>query len=73
MEMLDSLSDIFIHESTNATFINKCAFFFGGKIYSQMNIILLMANPLCTIQVVSQNISQLKTKMSFKENNVKTC
>ena len=68
---LDSLSHLFIHESTNATFINNSAFFFGGAIYSHMSRNLPMTNPLCTIQVVSKNISQLKAKMSFKENNAK--
>ena len=68
---LDSLSYLFIHESTNATFINNSAFFFGGAIYSQMNRNLPMTNPLCTIQIVSQSISQLKAKMSFKENVAK--
>ena len=68
---LDSLSYLFIHESTNATFINNSAFFFGGAIYSKMSRNLPMTNPLCTIQVVSKNISQLKAKMSFKENNAK--
>ena len=68
---LDSLSHLFIHKSTNATFINNSAFFFGGAIYSQISRNLPMINPLCTIQVASKNISQLKAKMSFKENNAK--
>ena len=68
---LDSLSHLFIHDSTNATFINNSAFFFGGAIYSQMNRNLPITNPLCTIQVVSQNVSQLKAKMSFKGNAAK--
>ena len=68
---LDSLSYLFIHESTNATFINNSAFFYGGAIYSKMSRNHPMTNPLCTIQVVSKNISQLKAKMSFKENNAK--
>ena len=68
---LDSLSYLFIHDSNNATFINNSAFFFGGAIYSQMNRNLPVTNPLCTIQIVSQNISQLKAKMSFKGNAAK--
>ena len=63
---LDSLSYLFIHESTNATFINNSAFYFGGAIYSQINKNLPTTNPLCTIQVVGQNISQLKAKLLLK-------
>ena len=34
---LDSLSHLFIHESTNASFINNHASFYGGAIYSDKN------------------------------------
>ena len=66
---LDSLSHLYIHESTNAFFINNSATFYGGAIYSHMNRNLPNRNPLCAIQVVSKNILQLKTKMTFKQSS----
>ena len=66
---LDSLSHLFIHESTNASFIKNSATFYGGAIYSQMNRNLPNRSSLCAIQVVTQNISELKAKMIFKQNN----
>ena len=66
---LDSLSHLYIHESTNAFFINNSATFYGGTIYSHMNRNLPNRNPLCAIQVVSKNILQLKTKMTFRQNS----
>ena len=68
---LDSLSHLFIHELTNATFINNSAFFYGGAIYSHMDRNTPNTNPLCAIQVVSQNISQLDTRLNFKQNSAK--
>ena len=64
---LDS-SHLFIYESTNASFINNYASFYGGAIYSHVDRNLPTINPLCAIQVVSQNISQLNAKMVFKNN-----
>ena len=55
---LDSLSHLFIHESTNASFVNNHASFYAGAIYSNMDRNLPFTNPLCPIQIVSQNISQ---------------
>ena len=66
---LDSLSHLFIHQSTNAFFINNSVTFYGGAIYSHMDRNLPNRNPLCAIQVVSQNISELKAKMFFKQNS----
>ena len=66
---LDSLSHLYIHESTNASFINNSATFYGGAIYSHMNRNLPSRNPLRAIQVVSKNILQLKAKMTFKQNS----
>ena len=66
---LDSLSHVYIHESTNASFINNSATFYGGAIYSHMNRNLPNRNTLCTIQVVSKHILQLKAKMTFKQNS----
>ena len=66
---LDSLSHLFIHEFTNATFINNGAFFYGGAIYSHMDRNTPNINPLCAIQVVSQNISQLNARLTFKNNS----
>ena len=66
---LDSLSHLFIHQSTNASFINNSATFYGGAIYSHMDRNLPNRNPLCAIQVVSENISELKAKMIFKQNS----
>ena len=68
---LDSLSRLFIHELTNATFINNSAFFYGGAIYSYMDRNIPNANPLCAIQAVSQNISQLNARLKFKNNSAK--
>ena len=66
---LDSLSHLFIHESTNASFINNSATFYGGAIYSHIDRNLPNRNPLCAIQVISKNISELKAKMIFKQNS----
>ena len=68
---LDSLSLLFIHESTNASFVNNHASFYGGAIYSHIDRNLPTINPLCAIQIVSQNISQLNAKMIFKNNTAK--
>ena len=68
---LDSLSHLYIHELTNATFINNSAFFYGGAIYSHMDRNTPNTNPLCAIQVVSQNISQLNARLTFKQNSAK--
>ena len=68
---LDSLSRLFIHDLTNATFINNSAYFYGGAIYSHMDRNIPNTNPLCAIQVVSQNISQLNARLSFKNNSAK--
>ena len=68
---LDSLSRLFIHELTNATFINNNAFFYGGAIYSHMDRNIPNANPLCAIQVVSQNVSQLNARLTFENNSAK--
>ena len=68
---LDSLSHLYIHELTNATFINNSAFFYGGAIYSHMDRNIPNTNPLCAIQVVSQNISQLNARLTFKQNSAK--
>ena len=68
---LDSLSRLFIHELTNATFINNSAFFYGGAIYSHMDRNIPNINPVCAIQVVSQNISQLNARLTFKNNSAK--
>ena len=65
---LDSSSHLFIHESTNASFINNHASFYGGAIYSHMDRNLPTIKPLCAIQVASQNISQLNTTLIFKDN-----
>ena len=65
---LDSSSHLFIHELTNASFINNHASFYGGAIYSHMDRNLPTINPLCAIQVVSQNISQLNATLSFENN-----
>ena len=65
---LDSSSHLFIHESTNASFVNNYASFYGGAIYSHMDRNLPTINPLCAIQVVSQNISQLSATLIFKNN-----
>ena len=67
---LDSLSRLFIHELTNATFINNSAFY-GGAIYSHMDRNIPNINPVCAIQVVSQNISQLNARLTFKNNSAK--
>ena len=63
---LDSLSHLFIHESTNASFVNNHASFYGGAIYSHMNRNLPTTNLLCAIQVVSQNLFQLNATLNFK-------
>ena len=42
--------------------------FYGGAVYSHMDRNLPTINPLCAIQIVSHNISQLNTKMFFKNN-----
>ena len=55
---LDSSSHLFIHESTNASFVNNHASFYDGAIYLHMDRNLPFTNPLCPIQIVSQNISQ---------------
>ena len=68
---LDSLSLLFIHESTNASFVNNHASFYGGAIYSHMDRNLPTINPLCAIQVVSQNITQLNSTLIFKRNTAK--
>ena len=68
---LDSLSHLYIHELTNASFINNHASFYGGALYSHMDRNLPTTNPLCAIQVVSQNISQLNATLSFKNNTAK--
>ena len=68
---LDSLSHLFIHESTNASFVNNHASFYGGAIYSHVDRNLPITNLLCAIQIVSQNISQLNAKMIFKNNTAK--
>ena len=68
---LDSLSRLFIHELTNATFINNNAFFYGGAIYSHMDRNIPNTNPVCAIQIVSQNISQLNARLTFKNNSAK--
>ena len=65
---LDSLSHLFVHESTNASFVNNHVSFYGGAIYSHMDRTLPTINPLCAIQIVSHNISQLNAKMFFKNN-----
>ena len=65
---LDSLSHLFIHESTNASFINNHVSFYGGAIYSHVDRNLPTINPLCAIQVVSQNIFQLNYTLFFKNN-----
>ena len=67
---LDSSSHLFIHESTNASFINNHASFYGGAIYSHMDRNLPIINPLCTIQIVShaKNISQLNVTLIFNNN-----
>ena len=65
---LDSLSHLFIHESTNALLINNHASFYGGAIYSHMDRNLPITNPICAIQVVSQNISQLNATLKFINN-----
>ena len=65
---LDPSSHLFIHESTNASFVNNYASFYGGAIYSHMDRNLPTIKPLCAIQVVSQNISQLNSKLFFKNN-----
>ena len=65
---LDSLSHLFIHETTDATFVNNYASFYGGAIYSDMDRNFPTINPQCAIQVVSQNMSQLNAKMVFKNN-----
>ena len=65
---LDSLSHLFIHESTNASFINNHASFYGGAIYSHVDRNFPTINPLCAIQIVSQNISKLNAKLIFKNN-----
>ena len=65
---LDLLSHLIIHELTNASFINNHAFFYGGAIYSHMDRNLPTINPLCAIQVVSQNISQFDATLFFKNN-----
>ena len=66
---LDSLSHLFIHQSTNAFFINNSATFYGGAIYSHMDRNLPNRNPLCAIQIVSKNILELRAKMNFKQNS----
>ena len=68
---LDSLSHLYIHQSTNASFLNNHASFYGGAIYSHMDRNLPTTNPLCAIQIVSQNISQLNITMIFKNNTAK--
>ena len=68
---LDSSSHLFIHEPTNASFINNHASFYGGAIYSHMDRNQPTINPLCAIQVVSQNISQLNAVLIFKNNTAK--
>ena len=65
---LDSSSHLFIHESTNASFINNHAYFYGGAIYSDKETKFPKTNPLCCIQVVSHNISQLNATLFFKNN-----
>ena len=49
----DSSSQLFIHESTNASFVNHASFY-GGAIYSNKDGKFSTINPLCAIQVVSQ-------------------
>ena len=65
---LDSSSHLFIHESTNASFVNNHASFYGGAIYSRMDRNLPFTNPLCAIQIVCQNISQSNITLFFNNN-----
>ena len=65
---LDSSSHLYIHESTNASFVNNHASFYGGAIYSHMDRNLPFTNPLCAIQIVSQNISQSNITLIFHNN-----
>ena len=65
---LDSSSHLFIHELTNASFINNHAYFYGGTIYSDKEIKFPKTNPLCCIQVVSHNISHLNATLFLKKN-----
>ena len=65
---LDLSSYLFIHESTKAFFVNNHASFYGGAIYSHMDRNPPTINPLCAIQVVSHNISQLNANLIFKNN-----
>ena len=65
---LDSLSHLYIHESTNTSFVNNHASFYGGAIYSRMDRNLPFTNPPCAIQIVSQNISQSNITLFFNNN-----
>ena len=65
---LDSSSHLFIHESTNVSFVNNHASFYGGAIYSRMDRNLHFTNPPCAIQIVSQNISQSNITLFFNNN-----
>ena len=65
---LDSLSHLFIHNSTNVTFTNNSASFYGGAIYSYTDRNLPITSPLCAIQVVSLTISQFNGILIFVNN-----
>ena len=65
---LDSSSHLYVHESSNVSFVNNHASFYGGAIYSRMDRNLPIINPLCGIQIVTQNISQLNITLSFNNN-----
>ena len=51
---LDSLSHLFIHESTNASFINNSGTFYGGGIYN-----VAVSTHICSING-STNNTQIK-------------
>ena len=68
---LDSLARLFIHESCIASFVNNHASFYGGVIFSHKDRNLPTTNPLCAIQIITQNISNSNAKLTFMKNTTK--
>ena len=63
-------SQLFLLEQTNAIFNSNTAISYGGAIYSYADRSLLLINPLCAIQIVSNktNVSDINIKLNFINN-----
>ena len=65
---LHSFSHLYIYETTNITFEKNRAFFYGGALFSDIDVRKKYFKPFCAIQVVYKNVSYLRTLMTFKDN-----